>query len=69
MLTGNPKARIPDDAKEWGADILVVGSHGRRGLTRLLMGSVSEAIALHAGCSVEVIRSSELPGKQNEVTK
>jgi nucleotide-binding universal stress UspA family protein len=69
MLTGNPKARILDEAREWGADILVVGSHGRRGLTRLLMGSVSEAIALHAGCSVEVIRSPEMPGKRVEVTK
>lgn len=69
MLTGNPKARILDDAREWGADILVVGSHGRRGLTRMLMGSVSESIALHAECSVEVIRSRELSGDQNEVPK
>jgi nucleotide-binding universal stress UspA family protein len=40
----------------WGADLIVVGSHGRRGVDRYLMGSVSEAVALHAHCSVEVVR-------------
>jgi len=34
----------------------VVGSHGRRGVNRLLLGSVSEAVALHANCSVEIVR-------------
>lgn len=43
-------------AKEWGADLIVVGSHGLRGITRLLIGSVAEAVAMHAHCSVEVIR-------------
>lgn len=69
MLTGYPKARILDDARDWGSEIVVVGSHGRRGLTRLLMGSVSEAIALHAECSVEVIRIPETATKQDAVTK
>jgi nucleotide-binding universal stress UspA family protein len=53
---GVPKWRILDEAQEWGANIIVVGSHGRRGLTRLLLGSVSEAVAMNALCSVEVIR-------------
>jgi nucleotide-binding universal stress UspA family protein len=55
-LTGDPKAVILDHAAEWGADMIVVGSHGWRGFDRLIMGSVSEAVALHAHCSVEVIR-------------
>ena len=38
------------------ADLIVVGSHGHRGVERFLMGSVSEGVALHAKCSVEVIR-------------
>jgi nucleotide-binding universal stress UspA family protein len=47
---------ILDEAKKWEADIIVVGSHGRHGATRLLLGSISEAMAMHAHCSVEVIR-------------
>lgn len=55
-LMGNAKAVILDEAAEWGADMIVVGSHGWRGVDRLMMGSVSESVALHARCSVEVIR-------------
>jgi len=53
---GDPRAIVLDEAKTWEANLVVVGSHGRQGFDRLLMGSVSEAIALHAHCSVEVIR-------------
>jgi nucleotide-binding universal stress UspA family protein len=51
-----PKELILKEASDWGAHLIVLGSHGRRGLDRLLLGSVSEAIAAHAPCSVEVIR-------------
>ncbi|HEV2299469.1 MAG TPA: universal stress protein [Candidatus Acidoferrales bacterium] len=53
---GDPRVVLLDQAKSWGADLIVLGSHGRRGIDRMLMGSVSESIALHAHCSVEVIR-------------
>jgi nucleotide-binding universal stress UspA family protein len=53
-----PKQLILKEAKEWGAKLIVVGSNGVRGLTRLLLGSVSETVAAHAPCSVEVIRHS-----------
>jgi len=53
---GDPRAVLLDEAKLWEANLIVVGSHGRQGVDRWLMGSVSEAIALHAHCSVEVIR-------------
>lgn len=56
VLDGSPKKRIVEEAKEWNANLVVVGSHGRRGLTRYLLGSVSEAVAMQAPCSVEVIR-------------
>ena len=52
-----PKNVILDEATNWHADLIVVGSHGRRWLDRLLIGSVSEAVAMYAHCSVEVIRS------------
>jgi nucleotide-binding universal stress UspA family protein len=60
VVGGHPKAAIVDEAKEWGADLVVVGSHGQRGLKRILLGSVSESVALHAHCSVEVIRTKRL---------
>ena len=56
-LFGDPRSILLDEAKSWGADLLVVGSHGLHGLDRVLLGSVSEAVAMHAHCSVEVIRS------------
>lgn len=54
-----PKELILSEAAEWGAELIVVGSHGRRGVNRLLLGSVSEAVALHAQCSVEIIRHTK----------
>lgn len=56
VLVDPVKQVILDEASKWGADLVVVGSHGRHGVDRLLMGSVSEAVAIHATCSVEVIR-------------
>jgi nucleotide-binding universal stress UspA family protein len=47
---------IVKEAEQWHARMVVLGSHGRRGFDRLTLGSVSEHVALHAPCSVEVIR-------------
>jgi nucleotide-binding universal stress UspA family protein len=55
---GDPKSMIIDVATEWNADLIVLGSHGRKALDRFLMGSVSEATVRHATCSVEVVRIS-----------
>ena len=54
---GIPKVVIIDEAKKLGADLIVLGSHGRTGLDRFLLGSVSEAVARHAACSVEIVRA------------
>ena len=51
-----PKELILEEAQRWGADLIVLGSHGRRGISRFLLGSVSEAVAAHAHCSVEIVR-------------
>jgi nucleotide-binding universal stress UspA family protein len=53
---GHPQTAIVDEAKKWRADLIVLGSHGRTGLTRLLMGSVAQSVVIHAPCSVEVMR-------------
>ena len=52
---------IVKEAERWHARMVIVGSHGRRGFDRLTLGSVSEHVALHAPCSVEVIRGSLAP--------
>jgi nucleotide-binding universal stress UspA family protein len=59
IVKGYPKHAIIETAESWGADLIVVGSHGYRGLTRLWLGSVSQAIAAHAKCSVEIVRSRQ----------
>jgi nucleotide-binding universal stress UspA family protein len=53
---GDPRAIILDTAKTWPADLIALGSHGRHGLDRFLMGSVAESVAVHAHCSVVVVR-------------
>ena len=50
------KELILAEADEWGANLIVLGSHGRRGASRFLLGSVSEPVAYHAHCSVEIVR-------------
>jgi len=57
LIEGDPKSQIIDVAKEWPADLIVVGSHGRKGLSRFLIGSVAEAVVHHAHCSVEIVRT------------
>jgi nucleotide-binding universal stress UspA family protein len=59
VLVADAKTILIQEAREWNADLIVVGSHGRRGFDRLLQGSVSEAVAMHAPCSVEVVRQPE----------
>jgi nucleotide-binding universal stress UspA family protein len=53
---GDARQVILDEAKAWNADLIVVGSHGYHGIDKLMLGSVSESVAMHAHCSVEVIR-------------
>jgi len=53
---GEPRSAIVDEAKEWEADLIVIGSHGYTGLKRWLLGSVAQAVVGHAPCSVEVVR-------------
>ena len=56
LVPGPPRAVILDEAETWGADLIVLGSHGYSAWKRFLLGSVSQAVVSHAKCSVEVVR-------------
>src|SRR5438309_3841535 len=56
LLEGDPAAEIVDYARESGIDLIVLGTHGRTGLERLLMGSVAEKVMREAACSVLVVK-------------
>lgn len=60
IAEGDARSAIVDEAGKWDADLIVIGSHGRSGLSRLLLGSVSSAVASHAHCSVEIVRMKPL---------
>jgi nucleotide-binding universal stress UspA family protein len=59
VLDGEPKIKILDAAREWPAGLIVMGSHGRKFMERLMLGSVAEAVAGNSPCSVEVAKMSE----------
>jgi nucleotide-binding universal stress UspA family protein len=52
---GSPAHRLVEAAVEWDADLIVLGTHGHSGLTRLLVGSVVRSVLHHAPCSVLVV--------------
>lgn len=52
---GFPSAQILAAAHEWAADLVVLGTHGRRGIPRLFLGSVAERVLRHAPCNALVI--------------
>jgi universal stress protein A len=59
VRTGSPATMIARTAEEEGADMVVVGTHGRSGLDRLLLGSVAERVVRLAPCPVLVVKSRE----------
>jgi len=66
---GNAKSAIIDYARRWGADLIVVGSHGLKGLRRVLMGSVSAAVIRDANCSVQVVRVRKIKNRAKWKTR
>ena len=56
VLQGDPRAVIVDLARAERADLIVVGSHGRTGLAKILIGSVASHIVAHAPCNVTVVK-------------
>ena len=54
--SGDPREVITEEAKKLHAELIVMGTHGRRGITRALIGSVAESVVRTAPCSVLVVR-------------
>jgi nucleotide-binding universal stress UspA family protein len=57
VITGNPVEVILDQAKHQKTDLLIVGTHGRRGMKRLMLGSVAEAVVRRAACPVFIVKA------------
>ena len=56
---GMPADEVLAEAKEWGADVIVTSTHGRSGMARLLLGSVSTRLVNHAPCPVLLVKIDE----------
>jgi nucleotide-binding universal stress UspA family protein len=64
MVEGHPAETICRVAKEEGCDLIVMGTHGRSGLGRLLLGSVAEQVLREAACPVLTVKMpAESPAK------
>lgn len=57
VVEGYVKESILEAARDESTDLIVMGSHGRRGLEKILLGSVSQAVVAGARCSVEIVRA------------
>lgn len=66
QTSGEPSLVICDVARVWQADLVVVGSHGRSGLSELLMGSVSNYVTHRAPCSVLVVHGGAATDSSTE---
>jgi len=68
LLQGYITDEIIDEAINWKADLIVVGSHGRRGIRRFSLGSVSQQIVSNAPCSVVLVRQLSRGETSNAAT-
>jgi nucleotide-binding universal stress UspA family protein len=55
VRSGDPAFQVASEAREWDADLIVLGTHGRRGARRMLLGSVAETVLRNAPCAALVI--------------
>lgn len=60
IIQGRPYEVIVENAREKGVDLIVMGSHGRTGMERLLMGSVTERVVGNTDCSVLVVKTQKI---------
>lgn len=58
-VAGHPATALLDEARRWGADLIVLGTHGRRGLSHLFFGSVAQGVVRAAPMPVLTVREVE----------
>jgi nucleotide-binding universal stress UspA family protein len=63
VKSGDPAATINSVAQETGADLIVMATHGRRGMAHLMMGSVAEKVLREAPCAVLTVHSKLAPAQ------
>src|SRR5262249_37640966 len=63
-IAGSPARVLIEKADEWKPDLLVIGSHGRSGLERLILGSVSQKVLSEADCSVRIARGRKVESQK-----
>jgi len=69
LRMGRAAKEIVNLGEEIGAGLIIIGSRGRGGISRALMGSVSDSVIRHAHCPVLVVRSEERWAKEREVAR
>ena len=69
LRMGRAAEEIVNLGEEIGAGLIIIGSRGRGGISRALMGSVSDSVIRHAHCPVLVVRSEERWAKEREVAR
>jgi universal stress protein A len=57
LEVGKPEAKIVEAARNWPADLIVMGTHGRNAIANILLGSVAQGVLHHSPCPVMVLRA------------
>jgi len=58
-VIGNPADSILENIEMFNVNLVIMGSHGKKGLSRLIMGSVAETVVRKANCPVLIVKSEE----------
>ncbi len=69
VLQDFSKSAILEESKKWNADLIVLGSHGRRGMNKFLLGSVSQTVAEHSDVPVLIVRIPQKPQTKENTDK
>lgn len=66
VLDGNVLDALLKLCRNWLADLLIVGSHGRKGIKRFFLGSVSRGLLLHAPCAVRIVKNTAIESSHRD---